>query len=65
MIGDTPTAVHLPRMKDNRSNLPNGNTLITISLSGYMYEIDSNQNVVWSKTISGAVTNARDTRPAM
>ncbi len=38
--------------------LPNGNMLITISLSGYFYEIDSNQNVVWSKTISGAVTNA-------
>jgi len=39
--------------------LPNGNMLITISLNGYMYEIDSNQNVVWSKTISGQVTNAR------
>jgi hypothetical protein len=39
--------------------LPNGNTLITMSLSGYMYEIDSNQTVVWSKTISGSVTNAR------
>ncbi|MBE0646400.1 MAG: aryl-sulfate sulfotransferase [Bacteroidales bacterium] len=38
--------------------LPNGNMLITISLSGYIYEIDSNQTVVWSKTISGAVTNA-------
>ncbi|MCX6269298.1 MAG: aryl-sulfate sulfotransferase [Bacteroidetes bacterium] len=39
--------------------LPNGNTLITMSLSGYIYEIDSNQAVVWSKTISGTVTNAR------
>jgi hypothetical protein len=39
--------------------LPNGNMLITMSLSGYMYEIDSNQTVVWSKTISGQVTNAR------
>jgi hypothetical protein len=39
--------------------LPNGNMLITMSLSGYMYEIDSNQTVVWSKTISGTVTNAR------
>ncbi|MDP1623353.1 MAG: aryl-sulfate sulfotransferase [Bacteroidales bacterium] len=39
--------------------LPNGNTLITMSMSGYMYEIDSNQTVVWSKQISGIVTNAR------
>lgn len=39
--------------------LPNGNTLITMSLNGYMYEIDSNQTVVWTKTISGSVTNAR------
>lgn len=39
--------------------LPNGNTLITMSLNGYMYEIDSNQTVVWSKTINGTVTNAR------
>lgn len=43
----------------NSQQLPNGNTLITMSLSGYIYEIDSNQNVVWSKTISGSVTNAR------
>jgi hypothetical protein len=39
--------------------LPNGNMLITISLQGYVYEIDSNQTVVWSKTISGGTTNAR------
>lgn len=39
--------------------LPNGNMLITISLQGYAYEIDSNQTVVWSKTISGGVTNVR------
>jgi hypothetical protein len=39
--------------------LPNGNMLITISLQGYIYEIDSNQTVVWSKTISGGTTNAR------
>jgi hypothetical protein len=43
----------------NAQQLPNGNTLITMSLSGYMYEIDSNQTVVWSKSISGTVTNAR------
>jgi hypothetical protein len=38
--------------------LPNGNTLICISFSGYIYEIDSNQTVVWSKQISGTTTNA-------
>ncbi len=42
----------------NSQQLPNGNTLINISFSGYMYEIDSNQNVVWSKTISGVNTSA-------
>ncbi|MEI7724592.1 MAG: aryl-sulfate sulfotransferase [Bacteroidota bacterium] len=42
----------------NAQQLPNGNTLICISFSGYIYEIDSNQTVVWSKTISGTVTNA-------
>ena len=39
--------------------LPNGNTLITISMSGYVYEIDSTQTVVWSKTIGGDITDAR------
>jgi hypothetical protein len=42
----------------NSQQLPNGNTLINISFSGYMYEIDTNQNVVWSKTISGVNTSA-------
>lgn len=42
----------------NSQQLPNGNTLICISFSGYIYEIDSNQTVVWSKSISGTVTNA-------
>lgn len=42
----------------NSQQLPNGNTLINISFSGYIYEIDSNQNVVWSKTISGVNTSA-------
>jgi hypothetical protein len=40
-------------------SLPNGNTLMCISQSGYIYEIDSNQNVVWSKTIGGDAPNAR------
>jgi len=42
----------------NSQQLPNGNTLVNISFSGYMYEIDSNQNVVWSKTITGINTSA-------
>lgn len=42
----------------NSQQLPNGNMLINISFSGYMYEIDPNQNVVWSKTISGINTSA-------
>ncbi len=33
--------------------LPNGNTLITMSNQGYIYEIDSNGTTVWSKTITG------------
>jgi hypothetical protein len=38
--------------------LPNGNMLICISGSGYLYEIDSNKTVVWSKSIGGDVSNA-------
>jgi len=38
--------------------LPNGNMLICISFSGYLYEIDSNQAVVWSKNVAGDVTSA-------
>lgn len=49
-----------PTQNEGQSQqLPNGNHLITISLQGYIYEIDSNQTVVWSKTVSGGVTNAR------
>ncbi len=42
----------------NSQQLPNGNTLVNISFSGYMYEIDANQNVVWSKTVAGTNTSA-------
>jgi hypothetical protein len=38
--------------------LPNGNTLICIAMWGYIYEIDSNQTVVWSKSIGGAIAKA-------
>ena len=42
----------------NSQQLPNGNTLVNISFSGYIYEIDSNQNKIWSKTVSGVNTSA-------
>lgn len=42
----------------NSQQLPNGNTLVNISFSGYIYEIDPNQNVVWSKTVAGTNTSA-------
>ena len=40
----------------NSQQLPNGNTLICIGLSGLMYEIDSNQNQVWSKSVGGTIS---------
>ncbi len=38
--------------------LPNGNTFICIALSGYLYEIDSNQTVVWSKNVGTSVAKS-------
>lgn len=38
--------------------LPNGNTFICIATSGYLYEIDSNQTVVWSKSIGGSIAKS-------
>ncbi len=40
----------------NSQHLPNGNVLVCIAKSGYFYEIDSNQNILWSKTVSGTVS---------
>ncbi len=37
--------------------LPNGNSLICISNSGYLYEIDANGTTLWSKTVSGGPAN--------
>lgn len=42
----------------NSQQLPNGNTLICIAMSGYLYEIDSNQNLVWSYTAGASVAKA-------
>jgi hypothetical protein len=40
-------------------NLPNGNILVCISQAGSIYEIDSNNTLLWSKNISGSSSNAR------
>lgn len=40
----------------NSQHLPNGNVMVCIAKSGYFYEIDSNQNILWSKTISGTAS---------
>jgi hypothetical protein len=42
----------------NSQQLPNGNTLVCIAMSGYIYEIDSNQNLVWSYSAGGSVAKA-------
>jgi hypothetical protein len=42
----------------NSQQLPNGNSLICISQSGYIYEIDSTGSLLWSTTISGIVPKA-------
>lgn len=42
----------------NSQQLPNGNMLVCIAQSGFIYEVDSLNNVVWSKTASGTVPQA-------
>lgn len=42
----------------NSQQLPNGNTLVCIAMSGYIYEIDSNQIVVWTKSAGGTIPQA-------
>lgn len=42
----------------NSEQLPNGNMLINVALSGYIYEIDPAGNTIWSKTIAGAAQQA-------
>jgi hypothetical protein len=39
--------------------LPNGNLIVCISQSGYFYEINPSGSIIWSKSVSGMVTNAR------
>jgi hypothetical protein len=45
---------------DNGSSqqLPNGNTLICIGMSGFIYEIDSLQNTVWTKSVGGTIAQS-------
>jgi len=42
----------------NSQQLPNGNMMVCIAQSGYIYEIDSAQNILWSKTVSGTTPHA-------
>lgn len=49
-----------PQSQDNGNSqqLPNGNTLICIGMSGFIYEIDSNQTQVWSKSVGGTISQS-------
>jgi len=44
--------------QSNSQQFPNGNMLICIAASGYIYEIDSSQNLLWSFTAGGTVAKA-------
>lgn len=39
----------------NSQQLPNGNMLICIGMSGYMYEIDAAGTMVWSRSVGGTI----------
>lgn len=40
-------------------NLPNGNILVCITQAGFIYEVDSNNVLLWSKNLTGGPSNAR------
>lgn len=42
----------------NSQQFPNGNTLICIGMSGYIYEIDPDQNTVWSKAVGANIAQS-------
>jgi hypothetical protein len=44
--------------QSSSQKLPNGNLLIDIASTGYIYEIDSLQNLLWSTTVGGTVAKA-------
>ena len=42
----------------NSQQLPNGNMLVCIAMSGSIYEVDSNGTQVWSKSVNGTIPQA-------
>lgn len=42
----------------NAQQLPNGNSLVCIAGSGYIYEVDAHDNVLWSYSASGRISQA-------
>ncbi len=42
----------------NSQQFPNGNILMCIGLSGYIYEADPNGTVVWSKTVGSTIAQS-------
>ncbi len=42
----------------NSQQLPNGNTLMNLALTGYIVEVDSNGSTVWTKTLTGSTSHA-------
>jgi hypothetical protein len=42
----------------NSFQLPNGNMLVCIEQSGYIYEIDPQGNTIWDKQVNGTVPHA-------
>jgi hypothetical protein len=44
--------------QSSSQKLPNGNLLVDIASTGYIYEIDSLQNLLWSATVGGTVAKA-------
>jgi hypothetical protein len=42
----------------NSQQLPNGNTLICMGMGGLIYEINSNQTLLWSKSVGGTIAQA-------
>lgn len=52
------TSTYTSQNNGSSQQFPNGNILMVISATGNMYEIDSSENTLWSKTVSGQIANA-------
>ncbi len=50
--------------QSNSQQFPNGNMLVCIASTGYIYEIDQSQNLLWSYTAGGTVAKAFRYSPA-